>query len=147
MSQPQHYMPRRRDTDVTLACHALDTRVSCCLPFFPPAPLSSWHSGANHGSGSHWVYDGGAFVQKSMLIGKPVIMEEYGWMSAAARLQNLGTVSNFTRVEVEGGWQNIVVQKRLAGDMFWQFGLETGLSTGISTDVSAPYSSSLFFVS
>ena len=69
-------------------------------------------------------------------VNKPVIMEEYGWMTAAARLQNLGTVSNFTRVQVEGGWQDIVVQKKLAGDMFWQFGLETGLSTGISTDVS-----------
>ena len=50
-------------------------------------------------------------------VGKPVIMEEYGWMSAAARLQNLGTVSNFTRVEVEGGWQNIVVQTYHGGDL------------------------------
>ena len=62
-------------------------------------------------------------------------MEEYGWMSAAARLQNLGTVSNLSRVQVEGGWQEIVIKQKLAGDMFWQFGLQSGLSTGISTDV------------
>ena len=68
--------------------------------------------------------------------GKPVIMEEYGWESAAARLQNQGTVSNATRVQVEGMWQKIAVENKLAGDMFWQFGLETGLSTGPSPDVS-----------
>lgn len=69
-------------------------------------------------------------------VGKPVIMEEYGWLSVAGRLQNLGTTSNYTRVEVEGGWQKIAVEEKLAGDLFWQFGLEKGLSTGISTDVS-----------
>lgn len=63
-------------------------------------------------------------------------MEEYGWLSVAGRLQNLGTTSNYTRVEVEGGWQKIAVEEKLAGDLFWQFGLEKGLSTGISTDVS-----------
>lgn len=40
-------------------------------------PFSSPNRGANHGSGSHWVYDGGAFVQRSMLIGKPVIMVSF----------------------------------------------------------------------
>ena len=68
-------------------------------------------------------------------VGKPVIMEEYGWLSVEGRLQNLGTTSNYTRVEVEGGWQSISVSEKLAGDLFWQFGLETGLSTGPSPDV------------
>jgi len=66
--------------------------------------------------------------------GKPVIMEEYGWLSVAGRESNLGTTSNYTRVEVEGGWQAISVKEKLGGDLYWQFGLETGLSTGISTD-------------
>lgn len=66
-------------------------------------------------------------------------MEEYGWFSAEGRLQNLRTTSNYSRVEVEGGWQKIAVEEKLGGDLFWQFGLQTGLSTGISTDVSDPY--------
>ncbi|KAI0070994.1 carboxylesterase [Panus rudis PR-1116 ss-1] len=38
-------------------------------------PVMLWiHGGGVRGSGSHWLYDGGAFVQKSMQIGKPVIL-------------------------------------------------------------------------
>ncbi|TDL14650.1 glycoside hydrolase, partial [Rickenella mellea] len=73
-------------------------------------------------------------VTAQRAVGKPVILEEYGWMSDAARMQYFGTVSNFSRVEVEGGWQNIVLTEKLSGDMVWQFGLETGLSTGPSSD-------------
>lgn len=76
MSQPQHYMPWRRNTSVASPRHALGTRVSYCLPSYDH-PFSSPNRGANHGSGSHWVYDGGAFVQRSMLIGKPVIMVSF----------------------------------------------------------------------
>lgn len=35
--------------------------------------------------------------------GKPVVHEEYGWMTPAARLENLGTTRNETREEVLGG--------------------------------------------
>ncbi|TFY68175.1 hypothetical protein EVJ58_g1151 [Rhodofomes roseus] len=43
-------------------------------------PVMLWvHGGGNRGSGSKWVYDGGAFVQKSMLIGKPVIMITFNY--------------------------------------------------------------------
>ncbi|KZS88181.1 glycoside hydrolase [Sistotremastrum niveocremeum HHB9708] len=67
-------------------------------------------------------------------VGKPVIMEEYGWLSVAGREQNLGTTSNYTRVEAVGAWQEAALEHKLAGDLFWQFGLEKGLSTGTSTD-------------
>lgn len=30
-------------------------------------------SGGDRGSGSNWVYDGGALVRKSLLLGKPII--------------------------------------------------------------------------
>jgi len=38
-------------------------------------PVMLWiHGGGERGSGSNWVFDGGALVRKSLLIGKPVIM-------------------------------------------------------------------------
>ena len=36
--------------------------------------LTRVHSGGNRGSGSSWLYDGGALVQRSMMVGKPVIL-------------------------------------------------------------------------
>ncbi|CCM01185.1 uncharacterized protein FIBRA_03233 [Fibroporia radiculosa] len=43
-------------------------------------PVMLWiHGGANRGSGSSWVYDGGALVQKSMQMGKPVIMVSFNY--------------------------------------------------------------------
>lgn len=43
-------------------------------------------------------------------------------MTDAARLSNLGTVSNETRLDVIGEWQETSVNVKLAGDQFWQFG-------------------------
>ncbi|THH23051.1 hypothetical protein EUX98_g8131 [Antrodiella citrinella] len=38
-------------------------------------PVMLWiHGGGNRGSGSSWLYDGGAIVRKSIEIGKPVIL-------------------------------------------------------------------------
>ncbi|KAI6007897.1 Alpha/Beta hydrolase protein [Pisolithus marmoratus] len=38
-------------------------------------PVMVWiHGGGNGGSGSSWMYDGGSLVQRSMCIGKPIIM-------------------------------------------------------------------------
>ena len=68
-------------------------------------------------------------------VGKPVVGEEYGWLSPEKRLEYLGAVSNSSRVEVVGGWQKIFVQERLGGDLYWQFGLQQGLSSGSSHDV------------
>ncbi|KAK3386783.1 endo-1,4-beta-mannosidase-like protein [Podospora didyma] len=75
---------------------------------------------------NQWIRDHAAAGRKA---GKPVVLEEYGWLTDEARLQNLGTVSNATRLEVVGGWQNISISEKLAGDMFWQFGY-SGYSYG-----------------
>ncbi|CAL1708879.1 unnamed protein product [Somion occarium] len=38
-------------------------------------PVMIWiHGGGNRGSGSHWLYDGGSFVHRSVQNGKPVIL-------------------------------------------------------------------------
>ncbi|KAB5585167.1 endo-beta-1,4-mannanase [Coniochaeta sp. 2T2.1] len=68
---------------------------------------------------NQWIVDHAVAGRKA---GKPVVHEEYGWMTDAARLSNLGTVANQSRVEVEGEWQRIGVREKLAGDMYWQFG-------------------------
>lgn len=79
-----------------------------------------------------WIRDHAAAGRRA---GKPVVHEEYGWMTDAARLQNLGTVApqNQTRTQVVGGWQRIGVEERLAGDMYWQFGF-SGYSYGRNND-------------
>jgi len=65
---------------------------------------------------------------------KPVLMEEYGWMTPEERLSALGLVNNITRVEAVGTWQKAAVAGKMSGDMYWQFGMATGLSTGTSTN-------------
>ncbi|KAH8902829.1 glycoside hydrolase [Coniochaeta sp. PMI_546] len=79
---------------------------------------------------NQWIRDHAAAGRRA---GKPVVHEEYGWLTPAARLQNLGTVQNATRVEVVGGWQRIGIEERLAGDMYWQFGF-SGYSYGRNND-------------
>jgi hypothetical protein len=38
-------------------------------------PVMIWiHGGGDRGYGTHWVYDGGPLVRKSVQIGKPVII-------------------------------------------------------------------------
>ncbi|KAK3680921.1 putative mannan endo-1,4-beta-mannosidase C [Podospora appendiculata] len=77
-----------------------------------------------------WIRDHAAAGRRAR---KPVVHEEYGWLTDAGRLQNLGTVSNRTRIEVVGGWQNISVEEKLAGDMYWQYGY-SGYSYGRNND-------------
>lgn len=77
-----------------------------------------------------WVRDHAASQRTA---GKPVVHEEYGWMTDEARLANLGRVAPETRVEALGGWQRIGLEERLAGDMFWQFGY-SGYSYGRNHD-------------
>lgn len=66
-------------------------------------------------------------------VGKPVISEEYGWLVEADREAWLGVTSNITRTQAIGAWQNAVITHKLAGDMYWQLGVD-GLSFGNSTD-------------
>ena len=56
-------------------------------------------------------------------------------MTPAARLSNLGIVSNITRIEAVGAWQQTAIKEKLSGDNFWQLGIASGLSTGPSSDV------------
>ncbi|KAG8960193.1 hypothetical protein FRC03_006917 [Tulasnella sp. 419] len=81
---------------------------------------------------TQWVLDHGASQQK---IGKPVVFEEYGWLTPEHRLQYLGKVSNLTRIDAIKPWQDARLKTKLAGDQFWQLGVR-GLSFGDSTNVS-----------
>jgi mannan endo-1,4-beta-mannosidase len=79
---------------------------------------------------NQWIVDHAA---AGRAVGKPVVHEEYGWLSPAGRLANLGTTDNRTRTEVVGKWQEIGVREGLAGDMYWQFGY-SGYSYGRNND-------------
>lgn len=65
-----------------------------------------------------WIRD---HAESGRTAGKPVVHEEYGWLTDEARLEYVGTVSNITRIEAVGGWQEIQVEEKMP-DMFWQFG-------------------------
>lgn len=76
-----------------------------------------------------WIRDHAAAGRRA---GKPVLAEEYGWMTNEARQENLGTVSNITRSEAIGGWQRIGLEEKMS-DMYWQFGY-SGYSYGRNHD-------------
>ncbi|EPQ53622.1 alpha/beta-hydrolase [Gloeophyllum trabeum ATCC 11539] len=43
-------------------------------------PVMIWiHGGGNTGTGSSWVYDGGALVRKSILMGKPMVLVTFNY--------------------------------------------------------------------
>lgn len=65
-----------------------------------------------------WIRDHAASGRAA---GKPVLHEEYGWLTDEARLENLGTVSNVTRLEAVGGWQAIALDEKMP-TMYWQYG-------------------------
>ncbi|KAI5781014.1 glycoside hydrolase superfamily [Peziza echinospora] len=69
--------------------------------------------------GTQWIIDH-ATAQKK--VGKPVVLEEYGWLTDELRLEYLGKVSNETRIAVIGEWQRTAVKHKLAGTQYWQFG-------------------------
>ncbi|KAL7619638.1 hypothetical protein AAE478_010179 [Parahypoxylon ruwenzoriense] len=76
-----------------------------------------------------WVRDHAAAGRAAR---KPVVHEEYGWMTAAARAQNGISARDATRAEVEGGWQAIALEERVP-DLYWQFGF-SGYSYGRNHD-------------
>ncbi|KAL3469338.1 glycoside hydrolase superfamily [Aspergillus californicus] len=76
-----------------------------------------------------WIVDHAKVARK---VGKPVVHEEYGWLTPEGREQNLGTVSNITRLQAVGGWQDISLREKMP-DMFWQFGY-SGYSYGRNHD-------------
>ncbi|KAL4973643.1 mannan endo-1,4-beta-mannosidase C [Aspergillus desertorum] len=76
-----------------------------------------------------WIVD---HARAGRRVGKPVVHEEYGWLSPQGRLDNLGTVSNITRLEAVGGWQTISLREKMP-DLFWQYGF-SGYSYGRNHD-------------
>ncbi|RDW76884.1 glycoside hydrolase 5 family protein [Aspergillus mulundensis] len=76
-----------------------------------------------------WIRD---HARAARRVGKPVVHEEYGWLTPQGRLDNLGTVSNITRLEAVGGWQKISLKEKMP-DMFWQYGF-SGYSYGRNHD-------------
>ena len=76
MFEPQHLLPRYRRANFRSSGHAVRSwvrrnAITRCEAVFTYHRLSS---GGNRGSGSSWLYDGGAFVQRSMTMGKPVVL-------------------------------------------------------------------------
>ncbi|KAL4803372.1 glycoside hydrolase superfamily [Aspergillus unguis] len=76
-----------------------------------------------------WIVD---HAEAARAVGKPVVHEEYGWLTPEGRLDNLGTVSNITRLEAVGGWQDISLDEKMP-DLFWQYGY-SGYSYGRNHD-------------
>lgn len=74
---------------------------------------------------AQWIRDHAAAARTA---GKPVVHEEYGWLTPEARLEYLGIVNNATRLDVVGGWQKISLEEKMP-DMYWQFGY-SGYSYG-----------------
>ncbi|KAI0381301.1 glycoside hydrolase family 5 protein [Hypomontagnella monticulosa] len=74
---------------------------------------------------NQWIRDHAAAGREA---GKPVVHEEYGWMTPEARAQNGIAAVNATRTEVEGNWQKIMLEEGMS-DMFWQYGY-SGYSYG-----------------
>ncbi|KAI4860675.1 glycoside hydrolase family 5 protein [Hypoxylon rubiginosum] len=72
-----------------------------------------------------WIKD---HAEAGRAAGKPVVHEEYGWMTPEVREQNGIPAANATRLEVEGGWQTIMLEEGMS-DLFWQFGF-SGYSYG-----------------
>ncbi|KAI5779132.1 putative mannan endo-1,4-beta-mannosidase C [Geopyxis carbonaria] len=100
------------DFDAELAAHGVDFGTFHSYP--------DWWSKTVEW-GNTWVRDHAASQRK---VGKPVVFEEYGWLTPAARLEYLNRTvdASETRVAVVGGWQKIAVEEKMAGDMYWQFG-------------------------
>ncbi|KAK2461023.1 hypothetical protein APHAL10511_006964 [Amanita phalloides] len=67
--------PKEHFTQDEFEC--LNLTVTCPAGLTPQSrlPVMLWiHGGGDRGHGSHWIYDGGALVRKSITINKPVIL-------------------------------------------------------------------------
>ncbi|EPS42619.1 hypothetical protein H072_3376 [Dactylellina haptotyla CBS 200.50] len=69
--------------------------------------------------GTQWIKDHAAAGRAA---NKPVVFEEYGWLTPDKRLEYLGQVSPYTRLEVIKEWQETSIAELVAGDQYWQFG-------------------------
>ncbi|KAI0174410.1 putative mannan endo-1,4-beta-mannosidase C [Pestalotiopsis sp. NC0098] len=69
---------------------------------------------------NQWIKDHAA---AGIAANKPVVHEEYGWLTPEKRLEYLNetAAANETRVAVLGGWQSIMEEYEMP-DLYWQFG-------------------------
>ena len=72
-----------------------------------------------------WIRDHAASGRKAK---KPVVHEEYGWLTPDKRLEYTQKVNNASRVDVLSAWQAIGVKEGMS-DMYWQYGY-SGFSYG-----------------
>ncbi|KAL2133932.1 hypothetical protein VTI74DRAFT_1350 [Chaetomium olivicolor] len=79
---------------------------------------------------TQWIKDHAAAGRKA---GKPVVHEEYGWLTPDKRLEYTGKVDNRTRLDVMPAWQKTMVDEKIAGSMYWQYGF-SGYSYGRNHD-------------
>ncbi|KAF8454719.1 glycoside hydrolase superfamily [Terfezia claveryi] len=69
--------------------------------------------------GTQWIKDHATAQDK---LGKPVVFEEYGWLTPEKRREYRGKNTTKYRIPVVGEWQRTAVQQKLAGTLYWQFG-------------------------
>ena len=78
---------------------------------------------------NQWIID---HAEASRAVGKPVVHEEYGWLTDDKRQEYLSKTSNVTRLEAIGLWQATSLKEKMP-DMYWQFGY-SGYSYGSNHD-------------
>jgi mannan endo-1,4-beta-mannosidase len=67
---------------------------------------------------NQWIIDHGKVSRE---VKKPVVFEEYGWLTPEKRKEYLGTERNETRIEVLSKWQDLSIKYGMP-DHYWQFG-------------------------
>lgn len=65
-----------------------------------------------------WIID---HAEAAREIGKPVVHEEYGWLTDDKRVEYLGKSDPTTREQVLSQWQETSLKEKMS-DMYWQFG-------------------------
>lgn len=76
-----------------------------------------------------WIKD---HAESGRKLGKPIVHEEYGWLTPPKRLEYLQKTSNTTRTEALGLWQATTLKEKIP-DMYWQYGF-SGYSYGRNHD-------------
>ncbi|KAK1585092.1 cellulase [Colletotrichum navitas] len=76
-----------------------------------------------------WIREHAAAGRRA---GKPVVHEEYGWLTPAKRFQFTGLINLTPRTEVLARWQAIALDEGMP-DMYWQLGY-SGYSYGRNHD-------------
>ncbi|KIP10837.1 hypothetical protein PHLGIDRAFT_65050 [Phlebiopsis gigantea 11061_1 CR5-6] len=77
---PEDVIPQQTLNQNEFEC--LNLNITCPANALPGSRLPVMfyiHGGGNRGSGSSWLYDGGALVQRSMMVGKPIILVTFNY--------------------------------------------------------------------